>query len=90
MTDGRGVEYQVSLMLALGAVVAFAVALSIAWGLLRFVFRIPSLVSLTARAHKREKGYLALTRGMIAVGAGDARGCRQHAPRRAGSSPTSR
>jgi HemY protein len=75
----RGVEYQVSLMLALGAVAAFAVALSIAWGLLRFVFRIPSLVSLTARAHKREKGYLALTRGMIAVGAGDARAAAKHA-----------
>ena len=46
----RGVEYQVSLMLALGAVAALALALSIMWGLLRFVFRVPSLVSLSARA----------------------------------------
>src|SRR5271170_728170 len=75
----RGVEYQVSLMLALGAVAALAVALSIVWSLLRFVFRIPSLVSLSARAHKREKGYLALSRGMIAVGAGDARAAAKHA-----------
>ena len=32
----RGVEYQVSLMLALGAVAALALALSIVWGLLRW------------------------------------------------------
>ncbi len=75
----RGVEYQVSLMLALGAVLALAIALTIVWGLLRFIFRIPSLVSLAARARKREKGFLALSRGMIAVGAGDARAAAKHA-----------
>src|SRR5208283_3043639 len=75
----RGVEYEVSLMLALGAVAALAVALAMVWGLLRFVFRVPSLVSLSARARKREKGYLALTRGMIAVGAGDSRAAAKHA-----------
>ena len=75
----RGVEYQVSLMLALGAVLALAIVLTIVWGVLRFIFRIPSLVSLAARARKREKGFLALSRGMIAVGAGDARAAAKHA-----------
>ena len=75
----RGVEYQVSLMLALGAVLALAIVLTIVWGALRFIFRIPSLVSLAARARKREKGFLALSRGMIAVGAGDARAAAKHA-----------
>jgi HemY protein len=75
----RGAEYQVSLMLALGAVLALALALSIVWALLRFIFRIPSLVSLASRARKREKGYLALSRGMIAVGHGDARAAAKHA-----------
>ena len=75
----RGVEYQVSLMLALGATLALAIVLTIVWGVLRFVFRIPSLVSLAARARKREKGFLALSRGMIAVGAGDARAAAKHA-----------
>ena len=86
----RGVEYEVSLTLALAAVAALALALSIVWGLLRFVFRIPSLVSLSARASKREKGYFALTRGMIAVGAGDARAAAKHAAeanRRIGHEP---
>jgi HemY protein len=75
----RGVEYQVSLMLALGVVAALAVVLSIVWAVLRFVFNIPSLVTLAARARRREKGLLALSRGMIAVGAGDARAAARHA-----------
>ena len=75
----RGVEYQVSLMLALGAVLALAVVLSIVWGVLRFIFRIPSLVSFASRARKREKGFRALSRGMIAVGHGDARAAGKHA-----------
>ena len=75
----RGVEYKVSLMLALGVVAAVAIALSIVWGALRFVFHIPSFVSLAARARRREKGLQALSRGMIAVGAGDARAAAKHA-----------
>ena len=37
----RGAEYQVSLMLALGAVLALAAALSIVWGVVRFSFASP-------------------------------------------------
>ena len=69
----RGVEYDVSLMVALGAVVALAILLAVVWGVIRFVFRVPSLVSLANRARRREKGYAALSRGMIAVGSGDSR-----------------
>ena len=75
----RGVEYDVSLMLALGLVLALAIVIAIAWGVIRFVFRIPSLVSLAARARKREKGLAALTRGMIAVGSGDVRAANRDA-----------
>ena len=66
-------------MFALGAVLALAIALAIVWGVLRFVFRIPSLVSIGAQARRREKGFQALSRGMIAVGAGDARAAAKHA-----------
>jgi HemY protein len=69
----QGQEYEVSLLFALGAILALAIVLAIVWGVLRFVFRLPSLVSIGARARKREKGFRALSRGMIAVGAGDAR-----------------
>ena len=75
----RGVEYDVSLMFALGIVLAIAIALGIVWTLLRFVFRVPSLISLASRARRREKGYLALSRGMVAVGSGDSRAARREA-----------
>ncbi len=75
----RGVEYDVSLMLALGAVVALAIVLGVVWSMMRFVFRIPSLISLANRARRREKGYQALSRGMIAVGSGDSRAAGKHA-----------
>ena len=75
----RGEEYEVSLMFALAAVLALAVAIAIVWAVLRFVFRIPSLVSVGAQSRRREKGFQALSRGMIAVGAGDARAAAKHA-----------
>ncbi len=75
----RGEEYEVSLTFALAAVLALAVVLAIVWGVLRFVFRVPSLVSIGAQARRRERGFKALSRGMIAVGAGDARAAAKHA-----------
>jgi HemY protein len=48
-----------------------AIAFTIVWGLLRFVLRIPSLMSFAAQARRRNKGYEALSRGMVAAGAGD-------------------
>lgn len=77
--DWHGREYRVSLMLALEAVAALAVFLSMVWAVLRFVFKIPSLVAGGAQSRRREKGLLALSRGMIAVGAGDARAAAKHA-----------
>ncbi|HTR13624.1 MAG TPA: heme biosynthesis HemY N-terminal domain-containing protein [Roseiarcus sp.] len=74
-----GVEYRVSLMLAFGAVAALAILFSIVVGLLRFIFNAPSLVAYASRARRREKGLRALSRGMIAVGAGDAQSAARHA-----------
>jgi HemY protein len=75
----RGVEYKVSLMIALGLIAAVAIVWSIVWGVLRFVLRIPSLMSLAARARRREKGLAAVSRGLIAVNAGDVRTASRHA-----------
>jgi len=69
----HGVEYDVSLMVAIAIVVGLAIVIALAWGVIRFVFRLPSLMSLAAKARRREKGYAALSGGMAAVGSGDAR-----------------
>ena len=75
----QGNQYEVSLITGLAGVVALAVLIAMAWGLIRFVFRIPSLVTLANRARRREKGFAALSRGMVAVGSGDVRAARRHA-----------
>jgi HemY protein len=69
----HGVEYDVSLMVAIAIVVGLAIAIGLVWAIIRFVFRLPSLMSLAAKARRREKGYAALSGGMAAVGSGDAR-----------------
>jgi len=75
----QGVQVEVSLTVALLGVVALAIFVAIGWGIVRFVFRIPSLVALANRAWRRERGFAALSRGMIAVGSGDVRAARRHA-----------
>src|ERR1700722_2693586 len=74
-----GYHVETSLIWALGGVVALAIVIALLWGIIRFVFRIPSLVSLAKRARRREKGFAALTRGMVAVGSGDTRAASRHA-----------
>ncbi len=66
-------------LVATSVVIALAVVIAAAWGVFRFVFRIPSLVSLANRARRRERGFAALTRGMVAVGSGDTRAASRHA-----------
>eukprot|EP01037_Dinobryon_pediforme_P009476 gene9476-9556_t len=65
------IHIEVSLLVGTIGLIAAVVALSIVWGLLRFVLRIPSLVSLASSARRRAKGYAAVSRGMVALGAGD-------------------
>ena len=67
----RGVEYNSSLMVALGIVLALVIGLTLALALLRFILRAPALLALASRARRRERGFAALSRGMIAIGAGD-------------------
>src|SRR5258708_8855912 len=74
----HGKNFQVSLLFATGVVIALAFVIAALWGIIRFVFRIPSLVSLANRARRREKGFAALTRGIVAVRSADTRAPRRH------------
>jgi HemY protein len=74
-----GYDVQTSIGVGVGLLVAVALALNVVWAILRFIFRIPSLMSLAAKARRRTKGFAALSRGMIAAGAGDARTARKSA-----------
>jgi HemY protein len=67
-----GYQYQVSLMVAAVAVVAVVAAAMIVWWLLKSLWNSPYAIARHFRARRRDRGYQALSTGMIAAGAGDA------------------
>ena len=69
----QGYRIETSILVGLSAVLALCVILILVWSVLRFIFRLPSLMSLWNKARKRQRGQDALSRGMIALGAGDIR-----------------
>jgi HemY protein len=74
-----GMHADTSIGVGLGLLFAAAIVINVVWTIIRFVFKLPSLMSLAAQARRRAKGYAALSRGMIAAGAGDARAARKSA-----------
>jgi HemY protein len=69
----QGYRIETSFLVGLGILLALAAALAVAWIILSSVLRFPSSMSAVSRARRREKGYAALSRGIVAVGTGDAR-----------------
>lgn len=67
----NGYQYQVSLMVAAVAVVAIVAAVMIVWWLLKSLWNSPYTISRYFRVRRRDRGYQALSTGMIAAGAGD-------------------
>ncbi len=74
-----GKTYEVSLLVGGVGFLAISLILMLLWNLARLVFRLPSLISLSNHMRRRSKGLAAVSRGMIAVGSGDARSAEQHA-----------
>ena len=74
-----GYRADLSVMVAAGALVAVAVFAVIVWSLVRFMLRSPKLFSLAMRERKRRRGYEAVSRGLIAIGAGDGRAAQRFA-----------
>jgi HemY protein len=69
----QGYRIETSFLVGLGILLALAAALAVAWKILSSVLQFPSSMSAFSRARGREKGYAALSRGIVAVGMGDAR-----------------
>lgn len=66
-----GMRYESSVMVAAVAIVAVVAAVMIAWWILKSLWNSPRAVGRFFRARKRDRGYQALSTGMIAAGAGD-------------------
>jgi HemY protein len=69
--------YSTSLAVAVVALVGTALLLSILWSIIRFFAHLPGRMTYASRARRRAKGYAAVSRGMVAVGAGDTAAARR-------------
>jgi HemY protein len=72
-------QYETTLPVALVLLLLVMIVLAVAWRLLSGALGLPRFLSFHARRRKREKGMTALSRGMVAVGAGDSRAAQRHA-----------
>ena len=74
-----GYRIETSVMVAALAALVLMIAAILLWSILRGIWRSPEQVSLFFRHRRAMKGYLAISRGLIAVGAGDMRIARRSA-----------
>ncbi|HZB37398.1 MAG TPA: heme biosynthesis HemY N-terminal domain-containing protein [Beijerinckiaceae bacterium] len=71
--------YEAPLAAAVVLFIGLAIALAFLWAVVRFILSVPNRMTYASRARKRAKGYAAVSRGMVAVGAGDSAAARRHA-----------
>ena len=67
-----GYQYQVTLMVAAAVLVAVIAAVMLTWWLVKSLWNSPYTIGRYFRVRRRDRGYQALSTGMIAAGAGDA------------------
>ncbi|WP_324132230.1 heme biosynthesis protein HemY [Bosea sp. (in: a-proteobacteria)] len=75
----QGWRIDTSVALAAIAVVVLALLTMLGFGLLRFFLGLPSAFSFASRARRRARGFEAVSRGMVAIGAGDPVAAGRHA-----------
>ena len=74
-------QWRIDANLGMGIVLLLGTSILVAllWSIARFIFRLPGLMSLASRTRRRARGFNAISRGMIAVGAGDPQAARRSA-----------
>ncbi len=79
LVNWQGYEVRTSVMVAAVGVLAVIAVIALIGAILRAIIRTPRTVGNFFGARRRDRGYRALTRGMIALGAGDSRAARRAA-----------
>ena len=82
-----GYRIETSVLVAAGAVIALVALAIFLWSVGRGILRSPEQVSLFFRHRRAMKGYLAISRGLIAIGAGNSNVARRAADEAARLSP---
>lgn len=75
----QGYRIETSVAIAAIGVVVLAFLALVAWAIVRFVFGLPSAFGFASRARRRARGFEAISRGMVAIGAGDPVAAGRHA-----------
>ena len=68
----QGYRVETSVMVALVAIAIIVLIAMIVWSIVRTILRSPDLVAMFLSHRRGVRGYLAISRGLIAIGAGDA------------------
>lgn len=74
-----GREIEASVAVTLIGILALAFLAMLVWVLIRFTLGLPASFGFAARNRNRARGFNAVSRGMVAIGAGDAVAARRHA-----------
>lgn len=75
----QGYRIETSVAIAAIGVVVLAFLALVAWAIMRFVFGLPSAFGFASRSRRRARGFEAISRGMVAIGAGDPVAAGRHA-----------
>lgn len=75
----QGYRIETSVAIAAIGVILLAFLALVVWAVLRFVLGLPSAFSFASRARRRARGFEAVSRGMVAIGAGDPIAAGRHA-----------
>lgn len=75
----QGYRIETSVAIAAIGVVVLAFLALVAWAVIRFVFGLPTAFGFASRARRRARGFEAISRGMVAIGAGDPIAAGRHA-----------
>ncbi|MBU3888473.1 heme biosynthesis protein HemY [Methylosinus sporium] len=68
--DWGGYHIETSLVVGAAALIATIAAIIIAWAIIVYFFQAPARLKQGSRAKRRERGFQALSRGIVAAGAG--------------------
>ncbi|MGW9330122.1 heme biosynthesis HemY N-terminal domain-containing protein [Bosea sp. NPDC055594] len=75
----QGYRIETSVAIAAIGVILLAFLALVVWAVLRFVLGLPSAFSFASRSRRRARGFEAVSRGMVAIGAGDPIAAGRHA-----------
>ena len=85
--DWMGYQVELSAMLAMVAVVVLIVAVMVVWWVLKGIIRSPQIMGGYFASRRRDKGYEAISSGLVAAGSGDKKATQRYAQQAAKLAP---